>query len=181
MARNSGARQANRHTRGDNTGNAGDECDAFYRIHARGAKATAPTGRDGATNGMADGRVPINASCKLSCMEEVIDLGGASSVTSTNNLLPANALILEIVTHPVTDFTTPTTYDLGDTTTNTRFATALANDTVAEGPAYASDHWNGTVAMRQVAAAKVKVTPNAAGQGKLHVAVFYMQFVGGLA
>jgi hypothetical protein len=180
MSRNSGFRKTNVHVRGTDTGNAGLEVDSFANVNARGGKATAPTGRDGATGGKANGGVPINARMKVSVAEEVIDLGGASSVMSTNNLLPANSLILEIVTHCVEEFTTPTTYNVGDTTTGTRFATALANDTVAEGPAYASSHWAGTVAIRQIAAAKVKITPNAAGSGKVHVAVFYMQFAGGL-
>jgi hypothetical protein len=178
MSRNVGAPFKNMHVRGDNAGLMGIESDAFVRCWARGQKATSPTAR---LQNKADGGVDANAAMFVKALEEDIDLGGASSVTSTNNLLPANSLILEIVTTPLVDFSTPTTYDVGDTTTNTRFATALANDNVSEGPAYASAHWDGTVAIRQVAAAKVKITPNAAGTGRVRVAVFYMQFVGGLA
>lgn len=178
MSRNVPIEHTNLHVRGTNSGNGGIESDAFVRHWARGQKATSPSAR---LQDKADGGVAANAAMLVKAIEEDIDLGGASSVTSTNNLLPANSLILEIVCTPLVDLSTPTTYDVGDTTTNTRFATALANDNVSEGPAYASAHWAGTVAIRQVSAAKVKITPNAAGTGRIRVAVFYMQFVGGLA
>jgi hypothetical protein len=182
MSRNSGDRVSNLHVRGTDTGNAGAEVDTFVNLHARGGAATAPTGREGATDGMANGRVPINATMKISCNEEVIDLAGASSALSESDLLPANSLILGIVTHAVEDFTTPTTYDLGDEGSNTRFGDNLTNDDVSDGPAYPVRHLAlATMDWVQVADEKVKVTPNAAGQGKLHVAVYYMSFAGGLA
>jgi len=172
--------------RGTNSGLSGLENDAFARLWARGKKATAPTGRTGAAPAIAggpggataDGGVSINSYCKYGVMEEVIDLGGATSVTSTNDLLPANSILGMIVCTPVRDFTTPTTYDVGDTTTATRFATSLTNDNVSEGPAYAKAHLTGTVAHVQTSAAKVKIRPNTAGSGLLHVAVFYQQYVG---
>lgn len=181
MSRNSGLRKTNIHVRGTDTGNAGLEVDSFVDINARGGKATAPVGRAGAKGGMADGRVPVNATCKISCKEEVIDLAGASSAFSTEDLLPANAIILPIVTHCIEEFTTPTTYDLGDESSNTRFATALANDTVAEGPKYAASHWDASPDVLNTTAQRVKVTPNAAGQGKVLVQVFYISLTGGLA
>jgi len=181
MSRNSGGRFRGLHIRGDHTGETGADFDSFTRLWAAGTKATAPLGRDGTTRGRADGGVPINSFCEFGVLEEVLDLGGAASVTSTQNLLPANSLIDVIVCTPVRDFTTPVTYNIGDVTTTTRFATGLANDTVAEGPAYATAHLTGTVAFRQVSAAKVRVVPNAAGQGLLHVAVYFRRFVGGQA
>lgn len=182
MSRNSGHRVSNAHVRGTDTGEAGHENDAFYQLHARGAKATAAEGREGAVGGMADGRVPINAAMRIRCAEGVIDLAGASSALSTQYLLKANSIILGIVTHPVTDFTTPTTYDLGDTGSNTRFGDDLANDVVSDGAVVASRHLAlATLDFWQAADEQVKVTPNAAGQGKLHVAVYYIQFAGGLA
>lgn len=181
MSRNRGYRGTTFHSRSDTRGRGAFESDTMFRQWATGGRATAPLGREGAVNGKADGGVPINASCALKCREEVIDLAGASSAFSETDLLPANSLILEIVTHCVSEFTTPTTYDLGDESSNTRFATGLANDTVAEGPAFASTHWaSASIAIRQTEDSRVKVTPNAAGQGKVHVVVFYFQFAGGL-
>lgn len=170
----------NLHVRGRKSGNAGFENDAFTRMWAVGGKATTPlsTGRAQKT---ADGGGQANSYMKISCLEEDIDLGGATSVLSTSNLLPANSLILEIVTHPLNDLTTPTTYSVGDSSSNTRFATSLTNDNVSEGPAYCSSHWTGTVAIRQVTAGQVKLTPNAAGSGKIRVAVFYISFAGGVS
>lgn len=179
--RNSGRRDRAAHIRGDSTGTAGMEVDSFVRIWARGGKATAPTGRSGATNGKAVDGTPINAYMKWGVMEEVLDLAGGTSATSVNNLLPANSEIGTIVTHAVTDWGTPVSYNIGDTTTATRFGTGLTNDNISEGPAYARAHLSGTVAFTQASAAKVKIIANAAGTGKLHVAVFYRQFVGGQA
>ena len=182
MSRERGYRGTGVHVRGDGNGNAGADIDSFLKVWAVNNKATAPSGREGAVGGKADGRVAINAQMKVQCLEEVIDLGGASSALSTNNLLPANSLILGIVTHAVTDFSTPTTYDLGDEGSNTRFGDNITNDVVSDGPAYPSRHLAlATLDVWQGADEKVKVTPNAAGTGKLHVAVFFMQFVGGLA
>lgn len=179
MGRNSGTRVRAHHVRGDQTGTAGAENDAFLKLWARGAKATAPIGRQGTVNGKANGGIDINAFAKYGCYEEVIDLGGASSAFSTGDMLPANALILPIVTHAVEDFTTPTTYDLGDETTNARFGDNLTNDVVGDGPAYATVHWDASPDNWNTTAQRIKVTPNAAGQGKVHVAVFYIQFAGG--
>lgn len=177
MSRNAGTRLKGVHIRGDREGNYGGEIDSFLKLWSRGVNTdTNPSGR---VQRFADGGVAANSYMKMSVKEEDIALGGASSVTSTNNLLPANSLILEIITQPLTDLTTPTTYSVGDSSSNTRFATSLANDNVSEGPAYCSSHWTGTVAIRQVSAGAVKLTPNAAGSGTIRVTVFYMQFVGG--
>lgn len=180
MSRNRGYRGSTYHSRSDSRGHGAYEAETMFRLWAMGGRATAPVGRQGAVKGKADGGFPINAYCALKCVEEVLDLAGATSAFSETDMLPANALILEIVTHCVSEFTTPTTYNLGDESSNTRFATGLANDTVAEGPAFASTHWaSASIAIRQTTDSRLKVTANAAGQGKVHAAVFYLQFAGG--
>lgn len=180
MSRNRGFRNSVFHSRSDSRGGGGFESDTMFRQWATGGRATAPVGRRGALKGRADGGVPIDAYCALKCSEEVIDLAGGSSAYSETDMLKANSLIMEIVTHPVSDFTTPTTYDVGDETSDTRFAAALTNDTVDEGPAFASAHWaSGSIAIRQTVDSRIKIKGNAAGRGKVHVAVFYFQFAGG--
>lgn len=168
MARNTGFRASNVHVRGNRSGNAGAEIDSFLKIWAR-------------TNVTGTGKVPVNASFRFGANQEELDLGGASSVTSTANLLPANSVILAVVTHVTVDLSTPVNIDVGDTTTATRFGTNVAIDQVSDGPIVNLDHWAGTVAIRQASAAKLKLRPDAAGTGKVMCQVFYAQFAGGLA
>lgn len=188
MSRNTPDVVDNLHVRGGNSGLMGLENDAFYRQWARGKPATAPSGVTGsgshqgpAGQALGDRGQYLASYAKSGVNEEVLDFGGASSVLSTNNLLPANSIIEFLVCTPVVEFSTPTTYDVGDASSNTRFATGLTNDGSSSltGPQYAKAHWAGTVAIVQASAGKVKLTPNAAGTGKVHVAVYYRQFVGG--
>ena len=181
MARNTPNEVPNLHVRGRKSGLAGVEIDSFLHLWSRGAAGTCPSGR---SQRMANGNVAANARLKVSVNEEDVALGGAASVDSTNNLLPANSIILFVVTQPLTDLSTPVNYDVGDAAgsgTPTRFATDVTKDDVSDGPAVHTDHWSGTVAIRQVAAAKIRLRPNAAGTGTIRVAVFFMSFVGGLA
>jgi hypothetical protein len=176
--------------RGRNNGLAGGEGHSFWRDWARGGDTVNtpsgwPTtvGRDGNGNYISDRAANLYSSRKRGFNQEVLDLAGGTSVTSTNNLLPANSIIEFIVCTPVVELSTPTTYHVGDETTNTRFATSLTNDgssslTAAQ---FAKAHWAGTVAITQTSAGKVKLTANAAGTGKILVTVWYTAFAGSLA
>lgn len=189
MTRNVGFVQKNTHTRGDAPGYMGQEVDSFTRHWARGGDAVStPSGWPtsvGNVNGQfrSDRGAALYSSRTQGFLQEVISLGGATSVLSTNNLLPANSIIEFIVCTPVQELTTPVNYDVGDSTSPTRFATALTNDGSASLTAaqFAKAHWAGTVAITQAAAGKVKLRPNAAGSGKILVTVWYRQFAGSLS
>lgn len=179
MSRNTGQRVANLHVRGDNAGLMGIESDAFIAVWGRGQKATQPSARLQQT---ANGGVVANSRMLVQSLSEDIDLGGATSVLSANYLLPDTSIILGIVTQPLIDFSTPVTYDLGVSGSNTRFGDDMTNNLVSEGAQVANRHlFIATLAMYQVTKDKVKITPNAAGTGRLRVTVFYMQFLGNQA
>lgn len=180
MSRGTGFEHTNAHIKGDNNGKKGLELDSFLRLWEIAAAATAAHGRTGSVNGKATGNVGIDAAMKVSCNAESIYVNHATSATSTDNMLPANAIILGVVTHPVGDLASATTYDVGDETTGTRFKTGAANNLVSEGPVVCLAHWAGTVAIVQASAAKLKITFNTTGTGYINAQVFYISFFGGL-
>ena len=178
MSRNTPREFPNLHIRGNNLGTSGIESDSFLRKWSRASSsAEAPSGRTPQT---ATGGVGLSSYWKEGVLEEVLDLAGGTSVTSTNQLLPANSIIYPIVCTPVSDMLTPTSYNVGDGTTAARFGSGLTNNLVSEGPAYAAAHWTTSAqTVWQAAAANIKIVPNSAGSGKLLVQVYFRQFVGG--
>lgn len=185
MSRNSGMRVANLHVRGDNAGLFGAHVDSFIKEWARGNPSTCVKGRVVGTTAYntAVGGSPLNAYRKTSCNEEIIDLGGATSVDSTGLLLPANSLIECVIATVVKTLGTPTSFSVGDGAGSgapARFISASTNKTQGN-VTYGAVHLSGTVATWQAAAAKVRVKPNAAGQGLIQIQVYYRQFLGGQA
>jgi len=122
------------------------------------------------------------ATMKPFFLEEEITLAtGAATTDSTANLLPANSIILAVVSRVTVAITTAINYALGDATVGTRFA--AANTSVAAG-----DTGVGLSAMfgvvsatnagpTQAAAAKLRITCNAnPGAGKVRVCVMGFTF-----
>lgn len=180
MSRNRGMKGPSLHVRGNDFGTAGAHIDSFLKLWAIANAASAAYGRTGSVNGKATGAVGIDSNLKIGCNEESILVNHATSATSTGNMLPADSLILGVVTHPVADLASATTYSVGDETTGTRFKSGAANNLVSEGPVVCLAHWAGTVAIVQASAAKLKITFNATGTGYIHAAVYYISFTGGL-
>lgn len=179
MGRNEGTRVNEIHVRGRNSGNAGADIDSFLKLWARGNPTTAPSGRSQLL--ATDGATPMNVAGKQSCNEEIVSLGGNTSVTTANNLLPANALIKAVVVTPLDDITSITSWSAGDGTTSARFKSGSTKKTIAGGPEVCLTHWTGTVAIVQATAAKVKLLANTGGSGHFHIAVFYESWAGNLA
>lgn len=109
---------------------------------------------------------------------------GANTATSTSaNLLPAGAIIDQVVTRVTTAITsggTVTTMAVGDPTTAARFSAAAVGITL-NSTRVSMDHWSGAVTTlaagpTQAAAAKVTITCNnstALTAGAVRITVFY--------
>lgn len=105
--------------------------------------------------------------------EEMTLATGATTTDSTANLLPANAIILQVVARVTTTITASATgWSLGDGSTAARFR---ANDTnlTAGSTGVGMAHLTGTVAFIQAAAAKLRITCAGGnpGAGKVRVSV----------
>lgn len=119
---------------------------------------------------------------KVSNTTEQITLNtGGTTTDSTNNLLPAGALLLGVVARVTTTITTATNWALGDATTAARFA--AANSTLTSGTTSVGlQHWQGSVSTDaagpvQAAAAKLRITTSGTpGAGVIRVTVYYMSF-----
>jgi hypothetical protein len=121
------------------------------------------------------------ASLKIESASELVSGLLGTSVDTTANLLPANAIILAVVTRVTTAITGATSFAVGDASATARFATGLGIGLGATG--VGTRQWNGSVAAdidgpRQTAAAKVRLTAGGAPfiLGAVRVTVFYIQF-----
>jgi hypothetical protein len=111
---------------------------------------------------------------------EEITIAAAANTDSTADLLPANSIIEAVVARVTTVIPTAATFTIGDPTTAARFATgvAVAAGTTAVGLIHSDQ--TGAGGPKQVAAAKVRITPNlspAAATGKVRITVFYRTFI----
>lgn len=114
---------------------------------------------------------------------ELITLGtGATTTDSTNNLLPAGAIIEAVTTRVTTTITTATAFSVGDGTTAARFS-ASAGGLTANSTRVGLQHLQGSVTTDaagpvQATAAKIRITLDAPpGAGVIRVQVWYSQFV----
>lgn len=110
---------------------------------------------------------------------ELVTIAAAATTDTTGNLLPANAIIEAIVLRVTTVIPTAATFTVGDATIAARFATgiAVAANTTAVGLTHVDQ--TGTSGPKQVAAAKVRITPNltpGAATGVVRITVFYRSF-----
>jgi hypothetical protein len=115
--------------------------------------------------------------------QEELTLSTVGATTDTAaSLLPANAIILAVNTRITTALTGPTTsISVGDATTATRFASAIAITLNATnvGIRHQNTSLNGaTVGPAQTAAASVRITANGGTPtaGKVRISVCYLQF-----
>jgi hypothetical protein len=116
------------------------------------------------------------------CVSELVTIGAAATTDSVATLLPANSIIESVVVRTVTLIPTAATYTVGTAAQASRFATGVS--TAANSTAIGILQWNPAVASddlgpRQVAAAAVRITPNAvpgAATGQVRVTVFYSTF-----
>lgn len=112
------------------------------------------------------------ATASLVVLSEEITVAASATTDSTQNLLPANSLIVAVSVRTNAAMTTAVNYDVGDAAVSaTRFHTDVL-DTVAT-----TAVWTGASA--QAAAAKIRLTPNAtpgAADGKVRVVVFALVF-----
>jgi hypothetical protein len=111
-----------------------------------------------------------------------LSTGGLTTLT-TNNLLPANAIIEAVVCRVTTTITTTTNWAVGDATTTSRFSSANATLT-ANTTSVGLNHWSGAVTTlaagpSQAAAAKVQITCTGSnpGAGVVRITVFYSQWI----
>lgn len=121
-------------------------------------------------------------SYSIGAVHELITLNTAGTTTdSTNNLLPANSLILSVVARVTTTITTATNWSLGDATTSARFAAANTNLTAGT-TSVGMQQMQGSVAADaagpvQTTAAKLRITTSGTpGAGAIRVTVYYISF-----
>lgn len=117
-------------------------------------------------------------------ISEEITLSTTGATTdSSQNLLPATAIILGVVARVTTTITIATDWAVGDGTTPARFCAANATMTAGttsttSGTAWTTGIASATTGMKQTAAAKVRITTTGTpGAGKIRVTVFYAQSV----
>lgn len=109
-------------------------------------------------------------------LEEEITLDGVSlSIDSASNLLPANATILSVTARVTQAITGATNWSVGDPTTATRFLAYGASLTLGT-TAVGLNHLVSPPLTAQVSAAKVRITTDAPGSGKIRVAVHFLLF-----
>jgi hypothetical protein len=117
-------------------------------------------------------------------LTELLTLSTVGLTTdTTNNLLPAGAIIESVEARVTTTITTTTNWAVGDTTTAARFC--AANATLTAGTTSTClQAWQGSVATDaagpvQAAAGKVRITCTGAnpGAGVIRITVFYRRFV----
>lgn len=115
----------------------------------------------------------------LTAEENLVLNTGATITDTTADLLPANSVILAVMTRTTTAITTAVNFDVGDPTTATRFATnytGVALDSVAvHTTAITTGIANATTGIFQAAAAKIRITTDAnPGAGRVKITVVYM-------
>jgi len=120
------------------------------------------------------------ATAQWGSASELLTIANAASTDTTATLLPANSVIEAVVVRVTTVIPTATTFAVGDATIAARFATGIsvAANTTAVGLTHVDQ--TGTSGPKQVAAAKVRITPNgtpAAATGVVRITVFYRQYV----
>lgn len=116
-------------------------------------------------------------SCQIVINSENLTLAtGATTTSTTGNLLPANALILAVNTIITTTITTAANWSVGDVNVTARFSTS--NSTLTAGTSQVGvAQWSGAVTTlnagpSQAAAAKVVITTNAnPGGGSVRIEV----------
>lgn len=117
-------------------------------------------------------------------VEDITLSTGVTTTDSTNYLLPAGAILLNVSGTVTTTITAGCTgWALGDPTTAARFAasnTTLTQGTTSIGSVNATTGIaSATTGIWQAAAAKVRITcaTAAPGAGKVRIAVAYLQFI----
>jgi len=106
---------------------------------------------------------------------------GATTTDTTNNLLPAGAIIEAVTTRVTTAITTCVNFSVGDATTAARFSASTTGTTLGA-TRVGLQHMQGSVATDaagpvQVSAAKIRVTCDlTAGAGAIRIQVWYRQF-----
>jgi hypothetical protein len=112
---------------------------------------------------------------------ELLTLSTGAATTDTSMDLPANSIILAVVGRVTTGITTATTFDVGDPTTQARFATGVA---AAISTTFVGlNHQKGGVSTDaagpvQASTAKVRVTCNTTpGAGVVRLTIFYQSFI----
>jgi len=109
---------------------------------------------------------------------ELLTINTGGTTTDTVIDLPANSIIESVVGRVTTALTVATSFDVGDPTTTSRFATGIA---VALNTTFVGlNHWKGSVSTdaagpTQGSTAKVRITANGGtpGAGVVRLTVFY--------
>jgi len=123
------------------------------------------------------------AQCIRGLLTEQLTLNtGGLTTDTTNNLLPAGAIIDAVVCRITTTITTTTNWAVGDSTTANRFSSAnatLASGTTSIGLNQHDPSVAAAAGPIQAAAAKVRITCTGSnpGAGVIRITVFYTQFV----
>jgi hypothetical protein len=120
------------------------------------------------------------ATAKTNCIAELTTIA-AAAYTDTAMDLPASSTITAVMGRVVTVIPTATTFTVGDPTTAARFASgvAVAAGTTFVGLAHRQPSVADAAGPVQVAAAKVRITPDsspAAATGQVRVVLCYEQF-----
>jgi hypothetical protein len=112
---------------------------------------------------------------------ELLTIAAAASTDTTGNLLPANSIIEAVVVRVTTAIPGPAaTFTVGDATIAARFATGVTINAGDSAIGITHVDQTGTSGPKQVAAAKVRITPNTtpgAGTGVVRIVVFYRTFI----
>lgn len=113
---------------------------------------------------------------------EILSVSTSATTDTTGSLLPANSEIKAVVVRVLQAIPTAATFTVGDPTTAARFATgvSVAANTTAVGILQIGSTGVTASTPIQSAAAKVRITPNAApgtSTGQLRITVFFETFV----
>lgn len=112
---------------------------------------------------------------------EILSISTSATTDTAANLLPANSEIKAVVVRVLQTIPTAATFTVGDPTTAARFATgvAVAANTQSVGILQVGSTGVTAATPIQSAAAKVRITPNAApgtSTGQLRITVFWETF-----
>lgn len=113
---------------------------------------------------------------------EILSISTSATTDTTASLLPAGSEIKAVVVRVLQAIPTAATFTVGDPTTAARFATgvAVAATTTAVGITQIGSTGIAATTPIQVAAAKVRITPNlapATSTGQLRITAFFETFV----
>lgn len=114
------------------------------------------------------------AGWQIQSISEEVAVAAAAVTDSTLNLLPTNALVLDVTARVTTLIPTAATFKLGIAGQDDKFGSGIL---VAANTTFVSSQQGGAFQFQQGAAAAIRITPNvqpAAATGKVRITVFYI-------